>query len=171
MVEDILDISKLESKVMKFDIGKVQLSQVVGDAVASAQPFADKKKISLQAKVPKNLPMVKGDAGRLTQVMTNLINNAIKFTDEGGVTVTMKAEGRKIVARVKDTGIGMKKSEVPKLFTKFYQTDSSSKRKYGGSGLGLAICKEIVKFHKGKIWVTSTLGRGSTFHFTLPIKK
>ena len=171
LVNDILDIAKLESKVMKFDMGPVPMSQVVGDAIASAKPFADKKKIYIKSKVPKTLPVLYGDAGRLTQVVTNLLNNAIKFTDKGGITVVVTKEGTKVHAQVKDTGIGMKRNEIGKLFTKFYQADSSSKRKYGGTGLGLAICKEIVKFHKGKIWVTSRFGHGSIFHFTIPIKK
>jgi len=170
LVEDILDIAKLESKVMKFNMEDVQLADLVRDSVASSKPFAKKKKIALRGKVPRRLPMVRGDAGRLTQVLTNLINNAIKFTDRGGVTVEARTEENKVVARVKDTGVGIAKKDVAKLFTKFFQAETSARRKYGGTGLGLAICKEIVEAHKGKIWVESKLGKGSTFAFSLPAK-
>lgn len=169
LVSDILDIAKLESKVMKFNMEDIQLLEVAKDAVASVEPFAKEKKIALDAKLPQELPLIRGDSGRLNQVMTNLINNAIKFTDQGGVTVEVRLENGKVVASVRDTGIGMRENEIPKLFTKFYQTDTSAKRKYGGTGLGLAICKEIVHAHSGEIWVESKLGQGSTFSFSLPV--
>ena len=169
LVSDILDIAKLESKVMKFNMEDIQLLEVAKDAVASAEPFAKERKIALEAKLPPELPLIRGDSGRLNQVMTNLLNNAIKFTDQGGVTVEVRLENGKVVASVRDTGIGMGENEIPKLFAKFYQTDASAKRKYGGTGLGLAICKEIVHAHSGEIWVESKLGHGSTFSFSLPL--
>lgn len=171
LVEDILDIAKLESRVMKFNMREVQLADLAKDAVASAAPFAKEKKLALNSKVPQKLPLIVGDAGRLTQVLTNLLNNAIKFTDQGSVTLATRREGGRIVMEVTDTGIGISRKDQAKLFTKFYQADTSARRKYGGTGLGLAICKEIVKAHGGKIWVKSRLGHGSTFGFSLPIKR
>ena len=171
LVEDILDIAKLESKVMKFKMEEVQLANLARDSVASAEPFAREKGIAGRAKIPRRLLLVRGDSGRLTQVLTNLINNAIKFTERGGVTVEVRAEEGNVVTRVRDTGIGIAKKEMPKLFTKFFQAETSARRKYGGTGLGLAICKEIVQAHKGKIWVESEPGKGSTFSFSLPIKR
>ncbi|MDI6883536.1 MAG: HAMP domain-containing sensor histidine kinase [Hadesarchaea archaeon] len=171
LVEDILDIAKLESKVMKFNMEEIQTANLARDAAASAAPFAKEKKIALNTKVPSKLPPIVGDAGRLTQVLTNLLNNAIKFTDQGSVTLVARKKGDQIVIEVIDTGIGISRKDQSKLFTKFYQADTSARRKYGGTGLGLAICKEIVKAHKGKIWVKSRLGHGSTFGFSLPIKK
>ncbi len=171
LVEDILDIAKLESKVMKFNMEDLQMTTVAKDAVASAAPFAKEKKLALNTKVPEKLPTVHGDAGRLTQVLTNLLNNAIKFTDKGSVTLAAKKMGGGIVFEVTDTGIGISRKDQPKLFTKFYQADTSAKRKYAGTGLGLAICKEIVKAHKGRVWVKSRLGHGSTFGFNLPTKR
>ncbi len=170
LVGDILDIAKLESKVMKFNMEEVRLESLANDAVSSAEPFAKEKKIYLKKVVPKNLPTIKGDAVRITQVLTNLLNNAIKFTDKGGITLKASKTGNSVLVQVVDTGIGIGRKDVGKLFTKFYQADSSGKRKYGGTGLGLAICKEIVKAHGGKIWVTSQLGKGSIFQFTLPSK-
>ncbi|MEW6592735.1 MAG: HAMP domain-containing sensor histidine kinase [Candidatus Hadarchaeota archaeon] len=170
LVADILDIAKLESKVMKFNIEDIQLTTPIKDAVSSAAPFAKEKKIYLRANVPEKLPAVQGDAMRIAQVLTNLLNNAIKFTDKGGVTLSAKKSGKNVLVEVADTGIGIGRKDVSKLFTKFYQADTSGKRKYGGTGLGLAICKEIVKAHKGDIWVKSKLGKGSTFAFRLPLK-
>jgi len=171
LVGDILDIAKLESKVMKFNMEDVQLGRAIKDAISSAAPFAKEKKIYLKSEAPEKLPIIKGDFMRLSQVLTNLLNNAIKFTDKGGITVRARKSGGDVVVEVSDTGIGMAKQEIPKLFAKFYQADSSAKRKYGGTGLGLAICKEIVKAHRGNIWVESELGKGSTFAFKVPVKR
>ncbi|OYT42133.1 MAG: hypothetical protein B6U86_00895 [Candidatus Altiarchaeales archaeon ex4484_43] len=117
------------------------------------------------------LPSIQGDKNRLMQVLTDLIDNAIKFTEKGGIVIEARREKDNILVKVKDTGIGISKENINKLFTKFYQVDSSLSRRYGGTGLGLAICKKIVEAHGGKIWVDSELGKGSTFQFTLPVKK
>lgn len=171
LVEDILDIAKLESKVMKFNMEELRVTTIAKDAVASAAPFAKQKKLALNTKIPQKFSPVHGDAGRLTQVLTNLLNNAIKFTDKGSVTLAASRKKGKVVFEVTDTGIGISRKDQPKLFTKFYQADTSAKRKYSGTGLGLAICKEIVKAHNGTIWVRSRLGHGSTFGFSLPTKR
>jgi len=171
LVGDILDIAKLESKVMKFNMEDIQLGRAIKDAVSSAAPFAKEKKIYRKSEAPAKLPIIKGDYMRLSQVLTNLLNNSIKFTDNGGITLRARKTGGQIIVEVSDTGIGIAKQEVSKLFTKFYQADSSAKRKYGGTGLGLAICKEIIKAHKGDIWVKSELGKGSTFGFRVPVKR
>ncbi len=170
LVDDILDIAKLESKVMKFRVEDVQLADLVRDSVAGARPFAGEKGITLKAVAPRRLQLVHGDPGRLAQVLTNLINNAIKFTDRGNVVVEARARRGDVAVEVRDTGIGIAKEDIPKLFTKFFQAETSARRKYGGTGLGLAICKEIVQAHGGKIWADSEPGKGSTFSFSLPIK-
>ncbi|MEM3519602.1 MAG: HAMP domain-containing sensor histidine kinase [Candidatus Hadarchaeales archaeon] len=171
LVGDILDIAKLESKVMKFNMQDIQLTNIIRDTVANAMAFAKEKKIYIKTNVPKELPIVYGDPNRIAQVLTNLLNNAIKFTDRGGVTVNARRDGNFVRVEVVDTGIGMAKKDIPKLFKKFSQLDSSGSRKYGGTGLGLAISKEIIKAHKGKIWASSPgPGKGSTFTFILPIK-
>jgi signal transduction histidine kinase len=169
LVNDILDIAKLESKVMKFTMEDLQLTKLIKDATASVKPFAKEKKLTLRMSLPEKLPLVRGDAVRVTQVLTNLLNNAIKFTERGGVSIEATKSGDSVLVRVRDTGIGIKRKDIPKLFTKFYQADTSGRRRYGGTGLGLAICKQIVKAHGGEIWVKSRFGHGSTFTFTLPI--
>ena len=124
--------------------------------------------MKLKMEIQDNLPLIKGDKVRLTQVLTDLIDNAIKFTEKGEIVVIAKKKGKDVWVCVKDTGIGIAKENIPKLFTKFYQVDSSLSRRYGGTGLGLAICKKIIEAHGGEIWVESKKGRGSIFQFTIP---
>ena len=115
----------------------------------------------------ENLPRIKFDHDKIIQVLTNLANNAIKFTENGGITITTGKEDNIIQVTVKDTGPGIKEEDMPKLFQQFVQLQ----RKMGGTGLGLSICKQIIEAHKGKIWAESEFGKGTTFHFILPIEE
>ena len=172
LVSDILNISKLETGAMKFYIDDVSLTVLLSNLVENMVPFANEKKIKLTSKIDKNLPLIKGDISRITEVFENLINNAIKFTEKGEVLIESKIESKNIIISVRDSGIGMSKEFIKKkLFKKFQQEDSTERRKYGGTGLGLAICKVIVERHKGRIWTESEVGKGSTFYVSLPIKK
>jgi len=170
LVNDILDISKLDSGSMKFDIRDIDIEELIRairDDLASA---VKEEKNSIVVKVPQKLPMILGDRHRITQALSNLIINANKFTDNGTITITAKKDRGNIVVSVADTGIGIEMKHLANLFTKFYQVDSSITREHRGTGLGLAICKEIILAHGGRIWVESTPGKGSTFTFTLPIE-
>jgi signal transduction histidine kinase len=169
LVDDILDISKIDSGTMKFEFDVVQPSQIIRDCAESLRPFAKQKGISLVVQVPAKLPPIKADARRISQVVTNFANNAIKFTEKGSVTVKAHLMGGQIRVAVTDTGIGISSENVKKLFTKFFQADTSARRKYGGTGLGLAISKGIIESHGGKVSVESVLGKGTTFSFVIPI--
>jgi signal transduction histidine kinase len=172
LVGDILAISKLETGTMKFYIDDISLTVLISNLVESMMPLANEKKIKLTSKIDKNLPLIKGDISRITEVFENIINNAIKFTEKGEVLIESKIEDKNIIISVRDSGIGMSREFIKKkLFKKFQQEDSTERRKYGGTGLGLAICKDIVERYKGKIWVESEIGKGSTFYVSLPIKK
>ncbi len=172
LVNDILDMSKLEAGSMKFEMKKMNILAMLKNSVVDMQEDANKQGIKLVDKTPNSLPDIIGDEYRLQEVTANLVNNAIKYNrPNGSITVSADHKGNKITVRVQDTGIGISKSDIKKMFTKFFQADTSAKRKYGGTGLGLAICKSIIKEHGGDIWVESVLGKGSTFIFTLPIKK
>ena len=116
------------------------------------------------------LPPGHGDGRRLTQVLINLVGNAIKFTDAGEVVITAGAADGSFLLSVRDTGPGISAADQAKLFQEFQQADNAITRKKGGTGLGLAICKRIVEMHGGKIWVESKLGQGSTFAFTVPVR-
>ncbi len=171
LIDDILDISKLESGAMKFEMGNVQIAEIIKNSMQDMQSYARGKGLTIKAEVQPDLPSIRGDKNRLMQVLTDLIDNAIKFTEKGSIVIEAKREKDNILVKVKDMGIGISKENIGKLFTKFYQIDSSLSRRYGGTGLGLAICKRIVEVHNGKIWIESELGKGSAFQFTLPVKK
>ncbi|MCX6819153.1 MAG: PAS domain S-box protein [Candidatus Aenigmarchaeota archaeon] len=170
LIQDVLDITKLESGVMKFDMNNIQLTTIIKDAVKNVEPIAKERSLVLTTKIPTRLPLIYGDSYRLAQVMGDLLDNAIKFTEMGCVTVEAKRIGNEIMISVKDTGIGFDKAFMPNLFKKFMQADTTARRRYGGTGLGLAICKEIVEKHGGRIWAESTPEKGSVFNFTLPVK-
>jgi len=171
LIDDISDISKIEAGTLEFHTEEVQMIDIIKNSIKDLSSLAKEKHIALIGKYPTKLPLIKADKGRLAQVMTNLIKNAIKFTPEKGkITVGAKKSRNNIVVSVKDTGIGISKENLGKVFDKFFQVDTGITRKYGGAGLGLTICKRIIEKHRGKIWSESTLGKGSKFIFTLPIK-
>ncbi len=165
-IEKILDISRLESGRMELIKEKMQLAPLIQDVVKHMKPLATLKKITLTQRM-NQLPSVEADRKYMDTVVTNLIENAIKFTPEGGkVTVEAEQSGNQILIQVRDTGMGIAKKDIPKLFTKFFQANHTK----SGAGLGLTICKRLVRAHGGKIWCESELGKGSTFSFTLPVK-
>jgi signal transduction histidine kinase len=128
------------------------------------------KNLALKAIVPADLPSGRGDERRLTQVLLNLAGNAIKFTDTGGISIEVRASNSAFVVSVSDTGPGISAADQQKIFDEFQQVDSSSTRTKGGTGLGLSISRRIVELHGGRLWVESTLGVGSTFSFTVPLR-
>ena len=165
-IEKILEISKLESGQMELNKEKIQLAPLIQDVVEQMKPLARLKKITLAQRITK-LPPVEADGRRVATVLTNLIENAIKFTPDGGkVTVEAKQRGNKILVQVRDRGMGIAKKDLPNLFTKFFQVDHAKP----GAGLGLSISKMLVEAHGGKIRCESEVGKGSTFSFTLPVR-
>ena len=168
LVGDILDITKLESETLKFEMEEFSMIEVLKEVTKSLEPAVKQKGLYLKAEIPSKLPIVNADRRRIIQVLNNLINNATKFTEKGGITVKAVDQDKEILISVADTGMGISKENVKKLFTKFFQVDTSERRKQGGTGLGLAICKGIIEGHKGKMWVESELGKGATFYFTVP---
>ncbi|MCK4492115.1 MAG: hypothetical protein KAU03_05790, partial [Candidatus Altiarchaeales archaeon] len=163
--------SKLESGAMKFEMKDIQIEEVIKNSVQDMHSYAKGKGLTLKTEIQPNLPLIHGDKNRLTQVLTDLIDNGTKFTEKGGIVIKAQREKNNILVKVKDTGIGISKENTNKLFTKFYQIDSSLSRRYGGTGLGLAICRRIIEEHGGQIWVESEPGKGSIFQFTLQIIK
>lgn len=169
LVWDILEFSRVQNGIMELHVKKTQIADVIKETIESMRPSANQKKIKLTAKIGK-LPKSTFDPERISQVLLNLIDNAIKFTPTKG-KITIKAAKNKetIVIRVKDTGIGIQKENVNKIFEPLFQVRSPYINKKG-LGLGLAICKGIIEQHGGKIWVESAIRKGSTFSFTLPLK-
>ena len=137
---------------------------------AATESLAQNKRLALKTEVAKSLPIGLGDEQRLTQVLLNLVGNAIKFTDAGEVRVSAKTANGHFAVSLMDTGPGIPEEERSRIFEQFHQVDSSLTKAKGGTGLGLAIAKQIVEMHGGRIWVESTVGQGSTFQMELPTR-
>jgi len=171
LISDILDISKIQSARLKLVSSKAQIGVCIKETIENMKPAANQKKIIFITKIAA-LPKITFDKGRIEQVLTNLINNAIKFTPEKGkIMIESAKQGDSIIVKVKDIGMGIKKENLNKIFKPFAQVAPSYAINQKGTGLGLAICKGIIGKHGGKIWAESTFGKGSTFSFTLPIKR
>ncbi len=170
LINDVLDLSKIEAGQLTLSLNDYSMDEVVHTAVTAVESLASEKKLAVTATLPPDLPPSKGDPRRITQVLLNLVGNAIKFTETGEVEVQVTASHEAFTVSVSDTGPGISEADQQKIFEEFQQADSSSTRTKGGTGLGLAIAKRIVELHGGRIWVESALGKGSTFRFTLPIR-
>jgi signal transduction histidine kinase len=170
LINDVLDLSKIEAGELTLSLADYSLKNVVQTVYSLVEPLALEKNIALKVDLAPDLPAGQGDERRITQVLLNLVGNAIKFTDEGEVAIkALSADGSFQVA-VHDTGPGISKADQAKLFQQFQQADNSITKRKGGTGLGLAISKHIVEMHGGRIWLESTPGQGSTFSFTLPVR-
>jgi PAS domain S-box-containing protein len=168
LINDVLDISKIEAGQLEVFLEPFDLPGLVQEAVGAARPLAEKKGIDLCVKVDPTIGEVRSDRRRVSQVLTNLLANAIKFTEKGGVLVECADGNADILIRVEDTGIGISKEDLAKLFVPFQQVDSGLTRAYEGTGLGLSICRRLVEKLGGTIGVESEPGRGSAFTVRLP---
>ncbi|MDQ7030463.1 MAG: ATP-binding protein [Ardenticatenia bacterium] len=169
LINDILDISKIEAGKMELDFEDVDLNQIIDGVLSTTKGLIKDKPVRLRKEVPEELPTIRADATRVRQILLNLLSNAAKFTEEGEICLTAVRTGDEIMMTVSDTGPGIPEEKQDRLFEAFYQVDSSMTRKVGGTGLGLAIARHFVEMHGGRIWVRSVVGQGSTFGFTLPI--
>lgn len=170
LINDILDLSKIEAGKLVLEKAAVDFHGCVREAVALLADQASKKRLRISAEIASDAPQwLVGDPVRLRQVLLNLIGNAIKFTSAGGVKVTVTAGPSFMQVAVTDTGVGMSREQLARIFHKFSQADTSTTRRYGGTGLGLVICKNLVEAMGGEISVQSSEGHGSTFRFTIPI--
>jgi signal transduction histidine kinase len=170
LINTVLDIAKIESGQFTLNMAEYAIESVVETVRSATESLAQNKKLALKTEVAKSLPIGLGDEQRLTQVLLNLVGNAIKFTDAGEVRVTAKAVNGRFNVRVTDTGPGIPEEHQARIFEQFHQVDSSNTKAKGGTGLGLAIAKQIVEMHGGRIWVQSTLGQGATFQMELPTR-
>jgi signal transduction histidine kinase len=170
LINTVLDIAKIESGQFTLNMAEYAIESVVETVRSATESLAQNKKLALTTEVAKSLPVGLGDEQRLTQVLLNLVGNAIKFTEAGEVRVSAKAVNGHFNVTVADTGPGIPPAEQSRIFEQFHQVDSSLTKAKGGTGLGLAIAKQIVEMHGGRIWVESTLGKGSTFQMELPTR-
>jgi GAF domain-containing protein len=170
LINDVLDLSKIEAGQLTLDLADYSLKDVVDTVVSAVESLANGKKLALTAEVGPNLPIGHGDGRRLAQVLLNLVGNAIKFTDKGEVAIKATMSDSSFTVAVSDTGPGISSSDQGKIFEEFQQADNSATKRKGGTGLGLSIAKRIIGMHGGRIWVESDVGKGSTFAFTIPVK-
>lgn len=173
MIDDLLELSRMEAGRVKLHLSEVSLPAMAHSVATKLAPLAEEGGLQLSLDLADDLPEIDGDRMRLEQVLTNLVENAIKFTPDGGqVTLSGRRDADHVLLTVSDTGIGIPPEEQERVFDRFYQVDGSERRAYRGTGLGLSISRHIVERHSGRIWVESEgiNGRGSHFHIELPVK-
>jgi signal transduction histidine kinase len=170
LINDVLDLSQIEAGELTLSLSDYSIKSVVDIAISVVESLAAERKLALTATVDPDLPIGRGDEQRITQALVNLVGNAIKFTEAGEVAVRASLADTAFLVSVTDTGLGISEADQEAIFEEFRQVDSSDTRVKGGSGLGLAISKRMIEMHGGRLWVESTLGEGSTFSFTLPVR-
>jgi len=170
LTDDLLKLARIEAGKLEVDFYPVGITELVERCAETALLKATHKQIALQVEIPPGLPAVRGDTGLLTEVLQNLLDNAIQYTAPGGrICVTAAVRGREAVIGVSDTGIGIPLADQERIFERFYRVDAARSREAGGTGLGLSIARHIVDVHGGRIWVHSEVGAGSTFSFSIPL--
>src|SRR5215472_5295666 len=169
LINDVLDLAKIEAGQLTLALEDYSLAELVRGVVTATEPLAAAKRLNFIANVQDGMPMAHGDARRVSQVLLNLVGNAVKFTDAGEVEIGAAAENGQFVLTVRDTGPGIADADQERIFGEFQQIDNAATRKQGGTGLGLAISKRMVELQGGTISVDSGLGQGSTFRVVLPV--
>ncbi len=169
LINSILDFSRSEAGKLEMHVDDVDLLEVLEECVETSLPLVREKRLKLEKEAPLELPPIAADRTKVKQILLNLISNSIKFTSEGRIVVQVRLEPRAVHVSVADTGIGIRESDLDRLFEPFHRVDSPLTRAAGGTGLGLTISKRFVELHGGRIWAESRENQGSTFHFTLPL--
>ena len=172
LIEDMLDVSRIVTGKLTFNLETIDLATVIGAALDSVRPAAQAKNIQLVEHVDPTTSPIQGDAQRLQQVIWNLLSNAIKFTQPGGVvTIALQGSRTRVEVTVSDTGAGIRREVLPFVFDRFRQADSSTTRSHGGLGLGLAIVRHVIELHGGTVEADSAgEGKGATFRLELPVR-
>jgi len=169
LIDDLLDLSKIESGKMSMVFLPIEIVPIIKRSAGVLEKLARDKSIKIEFDIPEGLSKVMADENRLSQVFLNLLDNAVKYTPEGGsVKISVFPQGKYLQVDITDTGVGIPEIDVPRIFERFYRVDKARSRQLGGTGLGLSIVKHIVQAHGGQVWVESEVGRGSTFSFTIP---
>jgi len=167
LIDELLDISKIESSEVDLNISEFNVSELVTEVVDMLKSQCEKKSLRLEVEC-NNCGLLLSDRSKIKQILIILIDNAIKFTQAGNVSISSWGEDQRIIFQIRDTGSGIKKENLDLIFNPFYQEDSAVAREYDGTGLGLTICKQFLDMLSGKIEVQSELGKGSRFTFYLP---
>ncbi len=170
LTDDLLELSQIEAERIELEIRRLPVAQLIESCVETTRPRATEKRLALTVDCPSSLPEIAGDRRRLSEVLQNLLDNAVQYTGPGGrIEVLARAEGRGVVITVSDTGIGIPQADQARIFERFYRVDAARSCEVGGTGLGLSIAKHLVEAHGGRIWVESEVGAGSRFSFSVPV--
>lgn len=170
LVEDVLSLARLESAGIELDLGEIDLAEFLGGTLADWEPRLQAKQLRFHREIGENLPPLCADEGRLQEIVYNLLENAVKYSKPGGtITVQAQRAGEQIRLSVVDQGIGIRESDVPRIFERFYRADKARSRELGGTGLGLSIVKHIAQLHGGRVDAASEFGRGTSINVHLPI--
>jgi two-component system phosphate regulon sensor histidine kinase PhoR len=170
IVRDLLMMAELEEKEIPLQLEEIDLAGMIERLLIMFEQALSEKKLKLSVNIPSKLPKIEGDSFKLEQLFINLIDNAIKYTEKGTITISFSDQGGYIGCKIQDTGIGMSEEYFSRIFERFYVVDKSRSRKFGGTGLGLSIVKHIVRLHSGEISVQSTLGQGTAVTVKLPVR-
>jgi two-component system phosphate regulon sensor histidine kinase PhoR len=169
LINDLLDLSKIELGKMKIDFVPVDINPIIDRCLGVLKKTISEKSLSISTEIPSDLPKILADDKRIAQVVLNLLDNAVKYTPNGGAIKIVACPAEKYVqVDVSDTGPGIPEEDLPRIFERFYRVDKSHSRELGGTGLGLSIARHIVLVHQGQIFVHSKMNKGSTFSFTIP---
>jgi signal transduction histidine kinase len=171
LINDVLDISKIEAGQLKMNLQQFNLPDVIFKVVETNKPFADKKNLRLTVSIDENINDITSDNLRVQQILLNLVNNSIKFTETGTISIKCFLDSNYVKIQITDSGMGIESEKIEQLFKPFMQIDTGLTRKHEGTGLGLSICKKLTEMLNGSIEVESKYGSGSTFTVTLPIIK
>ena len=169
MINDVLDMTRMEGGHLALHRERVDLREVIESSVAAVRPLLAKKNLTLKLAIPKEVPRVYCDRTRIKQVFLNLVSNAARITEEGGITIQVETRDKRALVSIVDSGPGIAREDAGRIFEPFCQADSGLWRDTGGTGLGLSISRQFVRLHGGQMWLESRLGVGTTFFFTLPI--
>lgn len=170
LTEDLLMLSKMDADRLELETRRIPVGPFVESCIETSTPRANEKDLKLVVNLAERVPDIAGDRRRLTEVLQNLLDNAIQYTPAGGqIMISASPKSGEVIFTVSDTGIGIPQAEQPRIFERFYRVDVARSREVGGTGLGLSIAKHLVETHGGRIWVDSEVGRGSEFHFSVPM--
>ena len=170
LTEDLLMLSKMDADRLELEIRRLPVEQLVSSCIETSQPRSIERELRLSVNLAKNVPDIAGDRRRLTEVLQNLLDNAMQYTPAGGkIVVSAERKEGEVIITVADTGIGIPQADQPRIFERFYRVDVARSREVGGTGLGLSIAKHLMEAHHGRLWVESEVGNGSQFHFSVPI--
>jgi len=170
LINNVLDLAKIEAGRMELSVADYSVKDAVENVRSSLRPLAADKGLEFLTAVPPDIPLARGDDGRITQCLMNLAGNALKFTHQGRVEIAAKVRDGRVIYSVSDTGIGIPPDKIDRVFSEFRQGDAAIASEYGGTGLGLSITKKFVEMHRGRIWVESKVGKGSTFFIEMPLR-